>query len=299
MDQLLAMRAFARVVEAGNFTRAAGSLRTPKATVSKLVQQLETHLGVQLLLRTTRRVAVTSDGAAYYEKCVRLLKDVDDVDAIFSSARVRPRGHLRVDLGSSVASRLLIPRLPDFVARYPDIRIDLGVSDRSIDLIADSVDCVIRGGPMAESALVSRSIAHVEWVTCATPAYLERFGTPKRPRDLQTEHRVVNYLSASTNRVLPMRFEDRAGSIELDARHAVGANESNAHFAAGLAGLGVIQTFRFLADAAIARGELREILSKFQPRPYALHLVYPPNRHLTSRLRAFIDWLVDAFRHLD
>jgi LysR family transcriptional regulator, regulator for bpeEF and oprC len=122
MDQLLAIRAFSRVVEAGNFTKAADSLRMPKATVSKLVQTLEAHLGVQLLQRTTRRVAVTPDGAAYHEKGARLVKELEDIDASFSAARLRPRGHLRVDLGSSVASRLLVPALPDFFARFPPAR---------------------------------------------------------------------------------------------------------------------------------------------------------------------------------
>ena len=298
MDQILAMRAFGRVVEAGNFTLAARSLRMPKATVSKLVQQLEGHLGVLLLHRTTRRVVITPDGTAYYEKSVRLLKELEDIDASFSAARIRPRGQLRVDIGSSIASRLLVPALPGFVARYPEIRVDLGVSDRSVDLIGDNVDCVVRGGELAESGLVSRTIAHLPWVTCATPAYLERLGTPKRPRDLEKEHRIVNYLSASTNRILPMRFDDRGKLIEIHALHAVGVNESNAHFAAGLAGLGVIQTFAFLAEPAVARGELAAILARFQPRPYPLHVVYPPNRHVTSRLRAFIDWLVDTYRHL-
>jgi DNA-binding transcriptional LysR family regulator len=150
MDQLLAIRVFSRVVEAGNFTKAADSLRMPKATVSKLVQTLEAHLGVQLLQRTTRRVAVTPDGAAYFEKGARVVKELEDIDASFSAARLRPRGHLRVDLGSSVASRLLVPALPDFLARYPEIRMDLGVSDREIDLIGDNVDCVIHTSVGAE-----------------------------------------------------------------------------------------------------------------------------------------------------
>lgn len=295
MDQLLAIRAFSRVVEAGNFTRAADSLGMPKATVSKLVQTLEAHLGVQLLQRTTRRVAVTPDGAAYYEKGARVLKELEDIDASFSTARLRPRGHLRVDLGSSVASRLLVPALPDFLARYPEIRIDLGVNDRDVDLVGDNVDCVIRGGPIADTGLVARTIGHAAWITCATPEYLERMGTPKRPRDLETHHRVVNYLSARTGRVLPMRFLDKRRSVELDVRHAVGVNESSAHFAAGLAGLGIIQTFSFLAQPAIDRGELVPVLTRFQPKAYPLHVAYPPNRYVSRRLRVFIDWVVEAF----
>ena len=295
MDQLLAIRAFSRVVEAGNFTKAADSLRMPKATVSKLVQTLEAHLGVQLLQRTTRRVVVTPDGAAYYAKGARVVKELEDVDASFSAARMRPRGHLRVDLGSSVASRLLVPALPDFLARYPEIRMDLGVSDRHVDLIGDNVDCVIRGGALADTGLVSRTVGRAAWITCATPGYLERMGTPKRPQDLETDHRVVSYLSARTGRVLPMRFQDKQRAVELEVRHVVGVNESKAHFAAGLAGLGVIQTFLFMAQPAVDRGELVPVLTRFQPKPYPLHLAYPPNRHVSNRLRVFIDWAVEAF----
>lgn len=298
MDQLLAMRAFVRVVESGNFTRASESLRMPKATVSKLVQSLEGHLRVQLLTRTTRRVAVTPDGATYYEKSVRWLKELDDVDASFSAARARPRGHLRVDVGSSIASRILAPALPDFFARYPEIRLDLGVSDRIVDLVGDSVDCVIRGGELAESTLVAKMIGRASFMTCATPAYLERFGTPKRPSDLAEGHRLVSYLSASTNHLVPIRLFEGQRSFDIDARPILGVSDSNAHFAAGLAGVGIMQTFAFLAAPAVERGELVPLLAKFQPKPYALHVAYPPNRYASSRLRAFIDWVTEAFRHL-
>ena len=298
VDQLLAIRVFSRVVEAGNFTKAAESLRMPKATVSKLVQNLEEHLGVQLLSRTTRRVAVTAEGAAYYEKSARVMKELEDIDASFSAAKGRPRGHLRVDVGSSVASRILLPALPEFLDRYPEIRVDFGVSDRDVDLVADNVDCVIRGGPMTDMALISRTVGRASWVTCAASGYIERFGTPTRPRDLERNHRVVNYLSARTGRVLPMRFSDKQRPVEITARHVVGVNESNAHFAAGLAGLGVMQTFAFLARPAIDRGELVPLLAKFQPPPYAFHLAYPPSRYVSNRLRVFIDWVAELFGRL-
>ena len=145
-------------VEAGTFTKAADSLRMPKASVTKLVQSLETHLGVKLLQRTTRHVSVTADGASYYEKATRLLKDLGDIDSSFGAAQSTPRGQLRVDMGSSVATRIIMPALPEFVALYPGIQLDLGVSDRHVDLISDNVDCVIRGGALAESGLVSRTI---------------------------------------------------------------------------------------------------------------------------------------------
>jgi len=295
MDQLLAIRAFARVVEAGSFTRAADSLEMPKATLSKLVQELEGHLGVRLLQRTTRRVTVTPEGRDYYDKTSRILADLDDVDTSFNIARSKPRGHLRIDIGSSTASDVLIPALPAFMARYPDIRIDLGVSDRSVDLVGDSVDCVIRGGALDNSTLVARAIGQASFVTCATPGYLKQFGVPAYPEELKNGHKLVSYVLSSNGRALPFRFERDGVKSEIKADHAIGINESNAHMAAGLAGLGIIQTFRYAAGAAIQRGELVEILQPWRPASYPFHVVYPHNRHLTHRLRVFIDWLVETF----
>ncbi len=156
MDQLLAMRAFTRVVESGSFTRAADSLNMPIATLSKLVKSLETHLETRLLHRTTRRVVTTLEGAEYYEKALRVLIDIEDIDTSFRASCCTPKGHLRIDVGGSTARDVLIPLLPDFMQRYPDIRIDLGVADRPVDLIGGNVDCVIRGGPLDDSTLIAR-----------------------------------------------------------------------------------------------------------------------------------------------
>lgn len=173
MDQLMAMRAFTRVVETGSFTRAADSLNMPIATLSKLVKALESHLEIRLLHRTTRRVVATPEGADYYEKALRVLIDIEDIDTAFRVSRATPKGHLRVDVGGSTARDVLIPLLPDFMQRYPEIRIDLGVADRPVDLISGNVDCVIRGGPLNDSTLIARHIGNAEMVTCATPGYLK------------------------------------------------------------------------------------------------------------------------------
>jgi DNA-binding transcriptional LysR family regulator len=295
MDQLLAMRVFARVVEAGTFTKAADSLQMPNASVTKLVQSLEAHLGVKLLQRTTRRVAVTPDGASYYEKAVLLLKQLGDIDSSFGAAQGQPRGHLRIDTGSSTASQLLVPALPEFMARYPGIQIDLGVSDRQVDLISDNVDCVIRGGALADLSLVARKIGSAAWVTCAAPSWLKRHGTPRHPLDLQRDQLVVSYLSAHSGRALPLRFLRGAEKLEIAPRHALGVNESNAHLAAALAGLGAVQTFAYMAREHIERGALMPLLPDWQPAPYPFYVVYPPNRHLSNRLRVFIDWLAERF----
>jgi DNA-binding transcriptional LysR family regulator len=295
MDQLSAIRAFARVVEAGSFTRAAASLDMPNATVSKLVQDLELHLGVRLLQRTTRRVTVTPEGQDYYAKATRVLRDLEDIDSSFNIARSTPRGHLRVDVGGSTARDVLIPLLPDFLARYPDIHIDLGVSDRAVDLIGDNVDCVIRGGPLDSSSLIARAIGHADMVTCATPVYLKQHGVPAYPEELKNGHKLIGYLSTRTGRAFPFRFEQDGERREIAFDYRVGINESNAHLAACVAGLGIVQTFTYAVDSALREGSLIEILQKWRPPPYPFHVVYPHNRHVTQRLRVFIDWLVERF----
>ncbi|MDN6859180.1 LysR family transcriptional regulator [Pseudomonas sp. CAN2814] len=292
MDQLQAIRAFARVVEAGNFTRAADSLDMPNATLSKLVQELEAHLGVRLLQRTTRRVTVTPEGQDYYAKASRVLRDLEDIDSSFDITRSKPRGHLRIDVGGSTARDVLVPLLPDFLARYPDIRIDLGVSDRSVDLISDNVDCVIRGGALDASSLVARSLGQATMLTCASPDYLRHNGIPAYPEELRNGHRLVSYLSPQNGRAVPLRFERDGERSELKLDHRIGVNESNAHLAAGMAGLGIIQTFSYAASAALRDGTLVEILADWRPAPYPFHVVYPQSRYVTHRLRVFIDWLV-------
>jgi len=207
MDQIQAMRAFTRVVETGNFTKAADSLSMPKASITKQVQALESRLQVRLLNRTTRRVTVTADGAAYYERASRLLSDLDDIEASMTNAQSTPRGRLRVDIGSSVAKEIVIPALREFHDRYPDIQLDLGVGDRSVDLIGENVDCVIRGGELTEQFLVARRIGSIAFVNVASPEYLRRHGVPQHPAELEDErHRVVHYLSSRTGRPYPMDF---------------------------------------------------------------------------------------------
>ncbi len=295
MDQLQAMRVLARVIETGSFTRAADSLSMPIATVSKLVRDLESHLGVRLLQRTTRRVTVTPEGEEYYARSGRILRDLEDIDGAFTAVRGKPRGHLRIDVGGSTARDVLIPLLPDFVRRFPDIRIDLSVSDRSVNLIGDNVDCVIRGGGLANSSLVARPLGAAVMVTCASPLYLKQCGIPLTPDELKNGHRLIAYVSSDTGRAFPFRFERDGDKTEIKLDHRIGVNESNAHLAACIAGLGVVQTFGYAAAAALREGSLVEILQPWRPSPYPFHVVYPQARHVTPRLRVFMDWLLEVF----
>jgi LysR family transcriptional regulator, regulator for bpeEF and oprC len=295
MDRIQAMQVFARVVESGSFTRAAETLDLPKGSVTRLVQQLEERLKVRLLHRTTRRVTVTAEGAAYYERTSRLLNDLDDIEASMSNAQATPSGRLRVDVGSSVARLIVIPALQDFYRRYPQIQLDLGVTDRPVDLLTDNVDCVIRGGELLEQSLVARRVGNFQLVTVATPGYLGERGTPLVPQDLEDGHVTVNYFSTRTGRPYTHVFEREGESIEILGRYRVSVNESNAHVAAVLQGLGVSQVARFVAAAHLANGELVEVLPGWTRPPIPVHVVYPPNRHLSAKVRAFVEWVVELF----
>lgn len=302
MDQIQAMRVFVRVVEAGTFTKAAASLDLPKASVTKQVQALEARLRVKLLNRTTRRVTVTPDGAAYYERSARLLNDFDDIEASMTNAQANPRGRLRLDIGTSVARLLVIPALASFYERFPDIQLDLGVSDRPVDLIGDNVDCVIRAGELTEQSLVARRIGSIALWTVASPEYLRRQGVPLHPHDLENgSHYTVNYFSARTGRLFGHEFSKNGENIELPGRYKVSVNDSNAHMASVLAGLGISQSPSFMVAPYLESGELVRVLTDWTRPPLPVYVVYPPNRHLSAKVRAFVDWAVDLFaghRHL-
>lgn len=295
MDQMQALRVFTRVVEAGTFTKAADSLQMPKPTVTKLIQSLETHLRVKLLNRTTRRVTVTSEGAAYYERVARLLAEIDEIDSGMSNAQALPTGRIRVDVPAIVAREIIIPALPEFHAAYPDIRIDLGVGDRLVNLVADNVDCVIRGGRLADESLVARRIAQIDSITCATPSYLARHGVPTHPLDLERDHYVVAYFSAGNGRLMPFDFSRDGERIELAGRYQLAVNDSTAYLAAGLAGLGIMQSSRAVVEPYVARGELVPVLEDWSTDGHPVYVVYPPNRNLSAKVRVFVDWVAQLF----
>lgn len=293
MDQLLAIRVFTRVVETGSFSKAADALGVPKPTVTKLIQGLETHLQARLLNRTTRRVAVTADGAAYYERVVRLLAELDEIEAGVGNARVNPRGRLRIEAGTSIANMIIVPSLPGFLARYPDVQLELGIGDRPADLVGENVDGAIRVGALADSSLVARRIGELGWVTAASPAYLARSGVPAHPADLERGHAAVCH--APSGRVAALRFARNGESVEPAVRTAVTLGESYACVVAATAGLGVVQTLRFMAQRHLDDGSLVEILGDWRSEPQPVFAVYPQNRHLSAKLRVFVNWAAELF----
>lgn len=298
MNKLQAMEVFVQVVDTGGFTRASENLKLPKATVSTLIQSLEASLSVKLLNRTTRHVSVTADGAAYYERCIRILSEVRDAEDSVGRNRLSPAGRLRVDAPTGLASTVIIPALPEFFARYPDIQLELGCSDRQVDLVEEGVDCAIRGGRrLADSRLVARRVGTMNYVTCASPAYLEQYGRPMHPNDL-VNHRCVNYFSARTGKVFDWYFTQNEQRLQVTLSSHMAVSDSYAYTAAGLSGLGIIQMADFLMAEMIAEGRLISILDDWSNEPLPIHVVYPQNRHLSAKVRVFVDWATELFsRH--
>ncbi|WP_422775946.1 LysR substrate-binding domain-containing protein [Pseudomonas mediterranea] len=294
MDRFDAMQAFVRVVEAGSFTKAAETLHMSKTTVTQLVQQLEARLRVKLLNRTTRKVNVTAQGAVYYQRVLRLLADMDDAETSLSDAQALPRGRLRVDVPSPLAALILMPALPAFHERYPDIQIDMGVSDRIVDIIDENVDCVVRGGELTDQSLIARRIGDLELGVFAAPSYLARVGTPAHPRDLEDSlHRIVGFLWARTGKAVPYAMHNANEHLHINGRYALAVDDGNAYLAAGLAGLGVLWLPRYMSRPHEANGELVPLFETWRIDPMPLYLAYPPNRHISARLRVFIEWMVE------
>lgn len=294
MDRLQAMEVFTRVVEVSSFTKAADNLRLPRATVTNTIQALEAHLGVKLLHRTTRRVNVTDDGAAYYERCVRILAEIEETEDAFTHARVSPKGRLRVDMPGSIGKMFVLPNLAEFQARYPDIELMLGMGDRPIDLIQEGVDCVIRAGNLPDSNMIARRIGSLKTVQVASPDYLERYGVPTTLADLE-RHVCVNYFSSRTGKIVDMSFLVDGQSVDVPMFGMVSVNDAEAYVTAALIGLGMIQPPRFMVRELLAAGALREVMSDLTGEAMPISVMYPQNRHLSQKVRVFVDWIIELF----
>lgn len=294
MDRFQAMKVFTRVVETGSFSRAADALNMPRPSVSVIVQNLEAHLKVRLLHRTTRRLNLTADGAAYYENCIRILADVEATESALTDAIRGPRGKLRVDVPGSVGRSLLLPKLFEFHDRYPDIELMLGFSDRPVDLIQEGVDCVIRVGELRDSTLVARRVGVYDSVTVASPAYLKKHGMPRTIEDLAS-HTAVNYFWSRNGRLMDLSFDVDGETVQVRMNGNISVNDADAYLAGALKGAGIIQPMRMLAEPYLASGELVELLPQWKPLSMPISAVYPHNRHLSPQVRAFVEWIAELF----
>jgi len=281
------MRAFVRVLERRSFVQAAQDLMLPRSRVSEAVQQLERRLGVRLLVRTTRKVMPTSEGEEYYRRALEILGAIDDAEASVSNSV--PAGPLRIDVHGTFARRLLLPGLPAFLERHPEIQLHIGEGDRLVDLIGEGVDCVIRIGEPTDSALIGRKLGMLTEGTFASPIYLARHGVPASPDDLEG-HRMIGFISSSTRALIPLEFqmEDGIRLVTLRTAATVAAASTNAYLAK--LGLGLIQVPRYRVAHELQTGELVEVLAAWPPSPSAVYLLYPEGRQLSPRVRLFIEW---------
>ncbi len=293
MDRLDAMNVFTRIVEARSFTQVANDLGLPRSTVTDAIKRLEDRLGVGLLHRTTRVVRPTLDGEDYYRRCLSILSEVDSAESTFSGAK--PKGKLRVHVHGILARYFLLPTLPDFLARFPDIEIQIGEGDRLVDLVREGVDCVLRVGEPADSDLIVRKLTFLEEVTCASPAYLDRFGTPQTIAALDG-HRMVGFRSTATGAVLPLEFVQQGELMTVALPTPVTVTSADTLAECARLGLGLIQKPRYSAAADLASGRLIEVLGNTPPPATPVSILYPRARHQSARVRAFIDWSERAFK---
>lgn len=298
MDFIQQLRVFVSVVDNGSFARAADALRMARPSVTNAIGRLETSVGARLLHRTTRRTSLTGEGEQLYDRATQLLADVADTRNLFGGTGDTPRGRLRVDIPVALARPLVIPRLPEFSRAYPDVDIVLGVSDRPVDLLAEGIDCVLRLGDLSVSSMISRVVAHMTMVLCASPGYLAEHGTPRSVADLSS-HRSVTYFSGQGRRAIDWHvLEDGQESI-VKMKPAILVNDTEAFVACAIAGFGLIQAAGASVEEHLQAGRLVEVLPESRAYRRPLSIIYPNRQHLAPQVRVFADWIVDLFRSLE
>jgi LysR family transcriptional regulator for bpeEF and oprC len=289
MDRFDAMRAFVQVLESGSFTRAALQLGLHKATVSQQVLQLEERLGVRLLARTTRSVAPTEEGRTYYRHACAVLQQVDEMESALHARGSAAQGHLRVNVPVAMGRLVFAPEIRDFLARHPRVSVELGCSDRTVDLVQEGVDCALRGGHLPDSSLSARPVGALRFALCAAPRYVAEHGLPGTPEDLARHHQ-VGYLLASTGRVRPVTLLREGAEQAFDVPARFLTTDSSAALNAGLDGLGLIVLAEFVAGPYLVSGALVRVLPGWQCPALPLHLVTPSTRRRAARVQAFMDW---------
>lgn len=295
MEDLHAIESFVRVVDAKSFRAAAAQLGMTPSGVSRAVARLEESIGVRLLFRSTRSLRLTDDGESFYERCKGVLADLDEAVDALGYARVKPRGRLRVAMNVSIGRAALIPNLAEFEARYPDIRLELLMSERNVGLIEEGIDCAIRMGELEDSNLVARKLGHFNNVLCASPEYLVQHGTPANIEDLK-QHLCINYLYPTSGRAYQWQFDTPQGRAALDVDAHIVINDGESVIQAAMAGLGIIQVPHCLAAGPIRHGKLQVILEDTISTGSPVWIVYPQKKHLSARVHAFIDWVQELFQ---
>jgi len=295
MDYIDCMRMFVRVVELGSFARASEELDVSRSSATQALVRLENRLSVRLLHRTTRKLSPTEEGRAYYESCVRILGDLLEAEEVLSSASLRPRGRLRVSAPHPLMQLVVFPQLKRFFERYPNLQLELIVTDRAVNLVEEGIDCAIRGSPISDdSTLIARHVARVRWMTCASPAYLKSSGTPRTIEDL-AGHACVRFISPSTGRAADWEFIRDGKACTMTPRGKLGVTSFESAASAAQHGLGIAQVPEPLVTEALRKEVVRPLLTDHIAPAPSLHVVYPSNRHLSAKVRAFADFVAEMF----
>ncbi|AVP96407.1 LysR family transcriptional regulator [Ahniella affigens] len=295
MNQLEAMRIFVRVAELGSFTQAAERIGLPKASVSASVQQLEQAVGARLLHRTTRKVQLTQDGRAYYERCLDLLAEFGDLQSMFEREGAGLTGRIRCDMSAGMARNMVIPRLPEFLNSHPNLDIELSSTDRRVDLIREGFDCVVRVGQIVDDTLIARPLGAFPILNCASPAYVRAHGHPESLADL-VHHQLIHYVPVLGSKSEGFEYvdPDRGTVHVIDLPGRITVNNSEAYLAACLAGFGIIQAPDTGVRDLIASGQLVELLPTYRAAPMEVNLLYVQRRHVSKRVLAFMNWLASV-----
>lgn len=295
MDHLRAMRLFLRVAELGSLTAASADLGLARGAASAIVADLERHLGVQLLERTTRRLRLTEDGARYLDRARQIVTDVEELENDIGAAECSPRGLLRVQLPPGIARIIVVPALPGFIARHPEIELEILSRTETPDFVGQRLDAALLVGPLPELDIVARAVGHLPQMTVAAPSYLERAGSPSRPEDL-ARHACLPVLSSRTGRPQPWRFHIEGHDLTLPVRGPLAFEAAEAAVAAARHGAGILQLASYLVFDEVRSGRLMPVLEAFRPAPQPAHIVHPRHRLKPRRLRAFEDFLIDLDR---
>jgi len=295
MDRLKAMQVFVRIVEANSYTKAAETLDLPRAALTATIQKLEAFLGTQLLLRTTRRLSLTPDGADYFRNCLEILQALEDAEGAFrGSQSSKPRGKLRVEVPGSVGRNVVIPRIGEFCRAYPDIDLVVSLNERVRDMRQEGMDCSVRVGELQDSSMVGRRLGNMTFLTCAAPAYLAEHGTPHTLDDLGA-HRGVMHFSGRTGRPFDWDFMSGGSVSIVEVRGAIAVTDPDAYISCALQGMGLIQAARYQVRDHLASGALVEVLHAMPPTPMPISLLYPQGRMASPRLGVFAAWLAGVF----
>jgi DNA-binding transcriptional LysR family regulator len=292
MDKLNSIKAFTKVVQHGSFAAAAREMQLSRSAVSKYVIDLEQELGVQLLVRTTRSASPTENGQAYYERCLAILADLEEADVTVTRLQAEPRGILRVNAPMSFGTLHLGPALSDFMERYAELQIQLILSDQQIDPVQEGFDVTLRIADLPSSSLIARKIAPAHRVVCASPSYLQRRGTPQRPSDLR-EHDCLTYGHLATGKQWKLTGPD--GEHWISIPWTLCTNNAEVLCDAAVRGRGIALLPTFIAAAELRRGSLQTILESYEAPEISIYAIYPETRHLSVKVRVFIDFLIERF----